>query len=122
MTTLLREQIACLLTTQARQWLARLDKRSTLYQQLQRQDVDALLQDNVRKICVEMTFAEMCKAIGLAAKFAAAGNDKGQVEKQIKEIARGIVARIEAKHGGFSGPASCRNVLSTYLSDEERQI
>lgn len=111
----LREKMACLLTESARQWAKELDKKSELYRELKGENVDAILKNNIHKICMEMTLPEMCKGIALAAKFAAGGKDRLDMEKQIKEIARGIVKRIEKKRGGFSGPASCRAALYNYL-------
>jgi len=96
----------------ARNALRHLDPKSDVAKALQKADIDAILNDDIRRISAAVSFLEMTRAVALAAQLKS--NNPAQIEsakQELKKIAQSAAAKAEAKGGKLNIPDSCRDFL-----------
>ena len=80
---------------------------------LEELDRDALLENDVRRLCDELSTLEAGKILSLGNKVLGAGN--ANVYKKSREELMSLVfkglKRVEKKYGGLSLPKECRDLL-----------
>lgn len=107
----LRRQIAGFLTEAARAGIKHLDKNSAAARELSALDIDAVLKEDIDKICSVMSFFEITKIISLVTQIKVGHQDRDRLKEEIKQIARKLMERVEKERGSLRIPLSCRDVL-----------
>ena len=108
----IRNKIAEIIRHNARNALVHLDPKSDVAKALKKADVEAILNEDIPRICEAISFLEMTRALALAAQLKSP--DRGQIEsakQEIKKIAQAAASKAEAKGGKLIIPDCCRDVL-----------
>ena len=89
-----------------------LDPGSAVARALKGADVEAMLHDDIRRICEALSFFEITRASFLAARIATArASELESMKNELKAIAEKAVAKTEAKNGNLKIPDCCRELL-----------
>ena len=108
----IRSKLAIFLTEQAKTGLKEIKKDPTYAKDLKRLDVNSILEEDIKKITGEVSFKEATSIFALVSKIKTAPLDKkGEIKKDIKEISKNVVARVEKKLGKLKTPKEFRDLL-----------
>ncbi len=109
----LRNKMAEFIKKQARQAILKLDPKSVPGKALQKVDVEAILTNDIERICQEASFFEISRALALGSKLALTKNPdkKEAVTRELKKIAQAAASRVEGKSGKLLIPDCCRELL-----------
>ena len=76
------------------------------------EDVDAIIAEEIEKICETATLAEITKILFLTRRMKKTSGQKRKIVKSdLKKIAEVLVTRTEAESGPLKLPQSCRLIL-----------
>lgn len=107
----LRQQMASLLTEAARDGIKKLDKKSPAARELKAVDIDAVLRQDIDKICAAITFFEISAIMSLTMKLKSGRADNSRAKEDLREIALRLAERVEKKSGRLNIPSACRDLL-----------
>ncbi|MBF0531986.1 MAG: hypothetical protein HQL23_02695 [Candidatus Omnitrophica bacterium] len=107
----LRGKLAVFLTGAAYKGIGQLDQKSPLAKELKKFDFDAVLKDDIAKICDKISFFEMTKVMALAAQVDLRLADQEKQKSEIKKIAHDVIERIERESGKLRVPQACLEML-----------
>ena len=89
-----------------------LDPGSDVARALKGTDVEAMLHDDIRRICGALSFFEITRASFLAARIATAkSSELESMKDELKAIAEKAAAKAEAINGKLRIPDCCRELL-----------
>lgn len=96
----------------ARTALNELDPNSDIAQALRSADFEAILRDDIRRICEAMNFFDITRAVALAARLGTASHGKFEsIKQELKKIAEKAAERAESKGGKLNIPDCYREFL-----------
>ena len=76
------------------------------------EDVDAIIAEEIEKICNAATLIEITKNLFLTRRMKKTSGQKGEtIKTELKRIAEQVVTRAESKSGPLSLPETCRHLL-----------
>ena len=109
----IRRKLSSFLIETAHKGVNALEPQSPCAKQLSKiEDVDSVINEEIEKICQVATLVEISKILSLTARLrGASGQKRESVKSGIKNIAEGLVTRIEAESGPLKLPQSCRLIL-----------
>ncbi len=108
----IRSKMAEIMRGAARKVLRKLDPKSDVAQALRSADIEAILEDDIRRICEAMNFFEITRAVALAAQLGMASSNKLEsIKQELKKIAEKAAERAESKDGKLKIPDCCRELL-----------
>ncbi|HIJ52801.1 MAG TPA: hypothetical protein HPP66_06560 [Planctomycetes bacterium] len=109
----IRKKLSSLLIKAANKEVEDLDPQSQCAKELAEiENVDTIVVEEIEKICKVATLVEISKILSLAARLkGTAGQKRESVKNGIKNIAEGLVTRLEAESGPLKLPQSCRLIL-----------
>ena len=108
----IKRKLAEFLTDMSIEAMETLDPESPYAEALLKVHRDGLLEENIRRICDEVTTWEAGKILSKSAKLMLVGPEGGQREQEeIRAMARGIIGRVEKKGGGLNLPPECMDLI-----------
>lgn len=108
---ILRNKMADILTDAAHKGLAHIDPNSALGVELGKIDVEAVLKDDIEKICSHVSFFELTRILALAAQLKADEKKQGQMKAELKGIVQPLLERVESNSGKLKIPESLRTMI-----------
>lgn len=103
--------MAIFLTEAALAGIKGLDKDSIEARDLRALDVDAVLKEDISKICATVTFSETARIFLLIAQLKSGRGDIESRKEDLKKIGRTLLERTEKEQGSLKIPPSCRSLL-----------
>ncbi len=108
----IRSKLADFLTEKAKIGLKELKKDPSYAKYLKKLDVGSILEEDIKKITGEVSFKEAAIMFALFSKVKTAPeNEKGGIKKEIKEISKNVIGRVENKSGRLKTPQRFRDLL-----------
>lgn len=108
----IRSKLAELIQAAARKGMEHLDPSSDVARALKGADIEAILHDDIRRICEALSFFEITRASFLAARIPMVkSGERGPLKEELKAIAEKAAAKAEAKGGKLRVPDCCRELL-----------
>ena len=108
----IRNKMAEVIRGSARKALSTLDPKTDISKALHAADLEAILEDDIRRICEAMSFFDITHALALAAQLKMASGEKlKSVKEDLKKIAEKAAERAETKAGKLKIPDCCREFL-----------
>jgi hypothetical protein len=108
----IRSKIAEIIRQAARKTIANLNPHSEPAKALREADVEAILKDDVQRVCEALSFMEITRAVALVSRLGGADPKKQEsVKRELKMIAEKAAAKAEARGGKLRIPDSCRAFL-----------
>ena len=108
----IRSKMADVMRSAARKALKELDPQSEIAQAFRSSDMEAILRDDVRRICEAMNFFEITHVLTLVAQLGMASSGKFiSIKQELKKIAEKAAERAESKGGKLHIPDCCREFL-----------
>jgi len=110
----LRKKLARFLIDTAKRGIDALDPDSTHARELKKVNVDAIIREDVAKICATVSVVETTKIFSLYARLQAAPAEKKEPLKgELRKLAQDVVNKAGDRFGKFKIPESCRQLLWT---------
>ena len=76
------------------------------------EDVDAIIAEEIEKICNAATLTEITKILFLTRRMKkTSGQKRETIKTELKKIAEQVVTRAESESGPLSLPETCRHLL-----------
>lgn len=108
----IRNKMAEIMRSAARKAIKKLDPRSKIAQALRSADMDAILGDDIQRVCEAMSFFDITRAMALAAQLGMATPGKfDAIKQELKKIAEKAAERAESSGGKLNMPDCCREFL-----------
>ena len=109
-----RRKLSSFLTEVARKSIKALKPPSPCAKELSGiEDVDAIIAEEIEKICNAATLAEITKILFLTRRMKkTSGQKREAIKSQLKKIAEEVVTRAESQSGPLTLPQTCRHLLS----------
>ena len=109
----LRQKLYLLLVETAHEGIKTIDPQSECAKQLSAiADVDTVIAEEIRRLCMAATLLEVTKIFLLAAQLKKTHGQKADaVKSSLKKIAEVLIARVERQSGPLKLPQSCRGLL-----------
>lgn len=108
----LQKKMAEVMRETARKALKKLDPKSPLAKELHSVDVEAILKQDVERICEALSLFDISRALTLVAQFGVSSPDKRELlKRELKKIAEVSVEKAEAKGVKFDAPVHLRQLL-----------
>ena len=96
----LRQNLASLLRDSAQRGIDELDPESPCAKAFKKMNVDAVLDEDIGRICENVTYSELTRVISLAAGIKIAPRHiRRLMRAEMKKIAEGVAKRTEEKSG-----------------------
>lgn len=109
---IMRKKLADLLRNAAYTGIKKINPECECAKALNAVNVEAVLKEDIDRICNEISIAEIMRFLGLAARLKnAPAEEKAQIKNEIKKVSEDAVARIEKKSGRLKIPDECRFLL-----------
>ncbi|MBF0254104.1 MAG: hypothetical protein HQL11_03135 [Candidatus Omnitrophica bacterium] len=108
----IKKKAAAIIKEEAKKGMVYLEPGSACAKALKGLDIDAILEDDVSRICDELSMGETMRFISLVAQFKMASGDKQKViKKELRQTAERVVDRVEKKTGKLKIPDPCRHFV-----------
>ena len=109
----IRKKLISLLINDANEEIKALDPQSQCAKELsQIEDVDAIIAEEIEKICNAATLTEIIKFFFLIQRMKkTSGQKKESIKSDIKKISEVLVTRVEAESGPSKLPQSCCHIF-----------
>ena len=109
----IRRKLSSFLTEAAHKGAKALEPQSPCARELSEiKDVDAIIAEEIEKICNAATLTEITKNLFLMRRMEkTSGRKQETIRKNFQEMAEVLVTRAEAESGPSKLPQSCRQVL-----------
>ena len=109
----IRKKLISLLINDANEEIKALDPQSQCAKELsQIEDVDAIIAEEIEKVCNAATLAEITKTLFLSRRMKkTSGQEREAIKSQLKKIAEEVVTRAESQVGPLTLPQTCRHLL-----------
>ena len=107
----LRYQLAKILKDAAHEAILHIDKNSAMARDFKKIDVEKCLDEDIQKICENISFMEITRFLTLAMQLKSQEGKKERIKEDLKKIARDVMDRVKRNSGGLQIPESCREIL-----------
>jgi len=109
----IKRKLSSLLTETAHKAIEALEPGSPCAEELSKIDeVDDIINQEIKKLCGAATLAEMTRILYLTARIKKASKQKKvEIKNNLKSIAEQLVTRVEAESGPLRLPKTCRHLL-----------
>jgi len=109
----IRQKLSSFLIEIAHKSMNSLDPQSVCAKDISElEDADAIIAQDIKKICQAASLPEITKIFVLAAQLKKnSGQKRNSIKNDLKKISAVVVTRAEAKSGPLKLPQSCRLVL-----------
>lgn len=109
----MQRQMAQMMKESARKFMAGLDPASSFAKAIESfKPVEALMEQDIDRICEAVSLGEITQVFTLAARLKMAAPEKIEpLKDELKQMAQGLVTRVEKNSGKLHIPDSCRDFL-----------
>jgi hypothetical protein len=109
---LIKRKMADFLNKMSKKGMEKMDPKNSCAKSLKNSDRQALLKEDIERICNEMSILEAGKIFKLATKLMSSDStNKDMDRKEIKSMASKVLKRVEKKGGKLNLPQQCRDLL-----------
>ena len=108
-----RRKLSSFLAEAAHKGIKALEPQSPCAKELNGiEDVDAIIAEEIEKICNAASLAEITKILFLTRRMKkTSGQKREAIKSQLKKIAEQVVTRVESESGPLRLPETCRHLL-----------